>query len=77
MNSTNSWGVRYLPVEKDGRFMCPDCGTELVVRQGRHGEFYGCKNFPECRYTCSIDREDRERTYYDSLSDAYEDTHPN
>ena len=30
---------------------CPYCKTELVLRKGKNGEFYGCKNFPKCRYT--------------------------
>ncbi len=34
--------------------MCPYCGGELVKRQGKRGEFLGCKNFPKCRYTTSL-----------------------
>lgn len=30
---------------------CPGCGGELVVRTGKFGEFYGCSNYPKCRYT--------------------------
>lgn len=30
---------------------CPECGGGLVKRKGRYGEFWGCKNFPNCRYT--------------------------
>lgn len=30
---------------------CPECGGILVKRKGRYGEFWGCKNFPGCRYT--------------------------
>lgn len=30
---------------------CPICGGMLCRRKGRFGEFYGCDNFPECRYT--------------------------
>lgn len=30
---------------------CPACGGELVKRKGKFGEFYGCSNFPRCRYT--------------------------
>lgn len=30
---------------------CPFCKTELVLREGKNGKFYGCKNFPKCRYT--------------------------
>ncbi|MDE7414256.1 MAG: NERD domain-containing protein [Muribaculaceae bacterium] len=35
---------------------CPRCGGRLVVRRGENGEFVGCENYPDCRFTCSIDR---------------------
>ncbi len=31
--------------------ICPYCKKELVLRKGKNGEFYGCSNFPKCRYT--------------------------
>ena len=30
---------------------CPRCGGQLMKRSGRFGTFYGCSNFPRCRYT--------------------------
>ena len=29
---------------------CPKCGSHLVVKQGRFGEFTACSNYPECRF---------------------------
>ena len=29
---------------------CPVCGGDLVIRKGKHGEFVGCSNYPECTY---------------------------
>jgi DNA topoisomerase-1 len=29
---------------------CPNCGKNLVVKQGRFGEFTACTGYPECRY---------------------------
>ena len=29
---------------------CPRCTSNLVVKQGRFGEFTACSNYPECRY---------------------------
>lgn len=29
---------------------CPKCCEELVIRNGKHGTFMGCSNFPKCRY---------------------------
>lgn len=37
-------------LERTGE-MCPDCGNELVYRNGRFGRFISCVNFPTCRYT--------------------------
>ncbi|MDL2246442.1 DNA topoisomerase I [Methanobrevibacter sp. OttesenSCG-928-K11] len=34
---------------------CPDCGKELLKRSGRYGDFVGCKGFPKCRFTCSLE----------------------
>jgi very-short-patch-repair endonuclease len=31
---------------------CPKCGIALIMRKSKIGElFYGCSNFPRCRYT--------------------------
>ena len=29
---------------------CPNCGSPLVIRNGRYGEFVACSNYPECKY---------------------------
>lgn len=31
--------------------ICPQCGGKLVFRSGKYGSFYGCSNYPRCRYT--------------------------
>ena len=33
---------------------CPRCGADLVKRNGKNGEFYGCTRFSNCRYTEKI-----------------------
>ena len=33
---------------------CPECGSELYIREGRYGRFIGCSNYPECKYTRQI-----------------------
>ena len=35
--------------------ICPYCKSELALRNGKNGKFYGCKNFPKCRYTMSCE----------------------
>ena len=35
--------------------ICPRCHGKLVKRKGKRGEFYGCSNFPKCKYTKDIE----------------------
>lgn len=30
--------------------ICPKCGGHLVERRGKYGIFYGCSNYPRCRF---------------------------
>ncbi len=34
--------------------VCPVCGNLLKRRTGKFGEFYGCRSYPECKYTEDI-----------------------
>ncbi len=34
--------------------ICPQCGSELRRRSGRFGDFYGCTNYPSCRFTRNV-----------------------
>ena len=36
---------------------CPECGSPLVVRKGKFGEFIACSNYPTCKY---IQKEEKE-----------------
>lgn len=31
--------------------LCGECGSAMVLRNSRHGKFYGCTTFPKCRGT--------------------------
>ncbi|WMC94023.1 3'-5' exonuclease [Kineothrix sp. MB12-C1] len=33
---------------------CPVCGSSLIKRKGKFGEFYGCESYPGCRFTMNI-----------------------
>ncbi|MFY3790434.1 NERD domain-containing protein [Ureibacillus sp. MALMAid1270] len=33
---------------------CPKCGGELSLKKGKYGSFYGCGNYPRCRYTKKV-----------------------
>jgi DNA topoisomerase-1 len=40
---------------------CPDCGSELVVRWGKNGEFLGCSDYPKCGFTGDFTRDSQGR----------------
>ncbi len=42
--------------EKTGE-TCPNCGSDLVIRNGRYGKFTACSNYPTCKY---IKKEEKE-----------------
>ncbi|MFP7298935.1 restriction endonuclease [Neobacillus niacini] len=33
---------------------CSKCGSQMVLKKGKRGEFLGCSSFPKCRYTKNV-----------------------
>ena len=40
--------------------ICPECGSFLVIRKGKYGEFTACSNYPECKYIKKEIKETKE-----------------
>lgn len=38
-------------IEAQPELVCPTCGGILCKRKGRFGEFFGCGNYPKCKFT--------------------------
>ncbi len=53
-------GMEKIQPEKVGE-TCPECGGELVYRNGKYGKFISCANFPKCRYTRQIEKDGKEK----------------
>lgn len=34
--------------------ICPKCGGKLIARNGKYGTFYGCSNYPKCKFTLNV-----------------------
>ncbi len=45
---------RYEIESKIDNNICPECGSELVIRYDRFGRFKGCINYPRCRFATKI-----------------------
>ena len=39
---------------------CPECGSPLVIRKGKYGEFTACSNYPNCKYIKPSERQIKE-----------------
>jgi DNA topoisomerase-1 len=39
-----------IPVED----VCPECGRQLVIKEGKYGRFRSCSGFPECNFKESL-----------------------
>ena len=40
--------------------VCPECGSPLVIRKGRYGEFTACSNYPTCKYIKKEEKQAKE-----------------
>ena len=52
-------GMQKKEAEKTGED-CPECGSPLVIRKGRYGEFTACSNYPSCKYIKAEPKEVKE-----------------
>lgn len=50
-HNANVRSAIYFREEKVYNGICPQCGGRLILRNGKYGDFYGCSNYPRCRYT--------------------------
>lgn len=48
LDNVNRNKVRRDTAVANGR--CPRCGGILVLRSGKYGQFYGCSNYPRCKF---------------------------
>ncbi|WP_080957333.1 topoisomerase DNA-binding C4 zinc finger domain-containing protein [Brachyspira hyodysenteriae] len=30
--------------------ICPRCKGKLILKEGKYGQFYGCSNYPNCKF---------------------------
>ena len=47
------------PAEETGE-VCPECGSPLVIRKGKFGDFTACSNYPTCKYIKKEQKEIKE-----------------
>ncbi len=48
--ATKQGGLRAAKPDQVLEEKCPRCGNNLVIKQGRFGEFTACTSYPTCRY---------------------------
>lgn len=55
---------------------CPDCGSNLIVKNGKFGKFLGCCAFPDCRYTKKLSIGDEDLYNTSPVDDDYNEQIP-
>ena len=58
--SAGKTGIKSLKTATPIGEKCPECGSELVLRKGRYGEFIACSNFPKCKYSRNIAKDNKK-----------------
>ncbi len=48
--ATKQGGLKAAKPDQILEELCPRCGANLVIKQGRYGEFTACTKYPECKY---------------------------
>jgi DNA topoisomerase-1 len=46
--------ISIVPTTRPSDQKCPTCGSEMVIRRGRFGEFLACTKYPECKTTAPM-----------------------
>ena len=41
--------------------LCPNCGSPLVIKRSRYGEFIACSNYPTCKYIKNNEEEKEKK----------------
>ena len=68
--SAGKTGIKSLKTATPIGEKCPECGSELVLRKGRYGEFIACSNFPKCKYSRNIAKDNEKSAETDTTSVA-------
>lgn len=50
-------GVKYELKREETDIICEKCGVKMIVREGRFGKFAACPNYPECKNTHHLNKE--------------------
>ena len=45
--------------EEIGEEKCDKCGSDMVIKNGRNGQFLACSNYPDCKSTKSINVQEK------------------
>lgn len=73
-NESCNWEIRKTsinPSDLNKIEICPDCGGILTLKEGRRGKFYGCSNFPRCRFTKNENENNKSTTKTSNITKTH------
>ena len=57
LNSADHDGAKFKMPPKPTDIKCDKCGSEMVIRTGKFGEFLACSNYPKCKNIMSMQKQ--------------------
>lgn len=57
LSSADHDGAKFKMPPKHTDIKCDKCGSEMVIRTGKFGEFLACSNYPNCKNIMSMQKE--------------------
>lgn len=48
--------------EEKTDIVCPTCGAQMIIKQGRFGKFLGCSNYPKCKHIENLNEDGSIKT---------------
>ncbi len=64
----DSFSLKAQPVVSD--VICDKCGATMLIKSGRYGKFLACPNYPRCKNTVALDKDERPIEQTERASDV-------
>ena len=55
ISALNNLSAKARKLQQEG--LCPRCKHSLVLKNGKYGDFWGCSNYPKCKFTKPIKKQ--------------------
>lgn len=64
----DSFSLKAQPVVSD--VVCEKCGSKMLIKSGRYGKFLACPNYPKCKHTVALDKDEKPIVTKEEISEV-------